>query len=257
MRGLLNMSEKISDARGGLGLLLAIKGSLVELNQSRVDEASARKLYESKVAHTEAVLDKLQATYNALLNECELSLTVHSDRIQVPSPTLKQPLENTTTKTEPERSDEDVQNDPDTPDLNDVDPEEAVVLEDKFLHADDDDIEAESVQHKLMLNRSMSDIMRRHAMDFTPSHELTEEDIKYQLSGDEADRVGHKMVDNIRQDTRADNDEDNLDEDVDEENQATDVKKDDDEGLSLSDTKDVDDSDEPVQLSRGDVADEL
>lgn len=223
------MSEKISDAKGSLGLLLAIKGLLVELNQSRVDEASARKLYDSKVAHTKAVLDKLQENYNALLNECELSLTVHSDRIQVPSPTLKQPLENTATKTEPEKSDEDVQNDLDIPDLNDVDPEEAVVLEDKFLHADDDDIEAESVQHKLMLNRSMSDIMRRHAMDFTPSHELTEEDIKYQLSGGEADRVGHKMADNIRQDTRADDDEednldegvdeeDNLDEDVDEEN---------------------------------------
>lgn len=256
MRGLLNMSEKISDAKGSLSLLLAIKGSLVELNQSRVDEDSARRLYESKVAHTEAVLDKLQENYNALLNECELSLTVHSDRIQVPSPTLKQPLEHTATKTEPEKSDEDVQNDPDTPDLNDVDPEEAVALEDKFLHADDD-IEAESIQHKLMLNRSMSDIMRRHVMDFTPSYALTEEDIKYQLSGDDADRVVHKMADNIRQDTRADDEEDNLDEDVDEEDQATDVKKDNDEGVSLSDTKDAEDSDKPVELSRDDVADEI
>lgn len=257
------MSEKIldangRDAKGSLGLLLAIKGSLVELNQSRVDADSARKLYESKVAHTEAVLDKLQENYNALLNECELSLTVHSDRIQVPSPTLKQPLENTATKTEPEKSDEDVQNDSDMPDLNDVDPEEAVALENNFLHADDDDnIEAESVQHKLMLNRSMSDIMRRHAMDFQPAHELTEEDIKHQLLGDETDRVGHEMADNIRQDTRADDEEDNLDEDGSEENQATDVKDDNDEGLSSSDTKDVEDSNKPVQISRDDDDDEI
>lgn len=257
MRGLVNMSENILDARGSLGLLLAIKGSLVELNQSRVDEGSARKLYESKVAHTEAVLDKLQETYNALLNECELSLTVHSDRIQVPSSTLKQPLKNTATKTEPEKSDEDVQNDPDTPDLNDVDPEEVVTLEHNFLHADDDNIEAESVQHKLMLNRSMSDIMRRHAMDFKPSHELTEDDIKHQLSGDEADRVVHKMADNIRQDTRAADEEDNLDEDVDEKNQATDVKEVQDEGSSVSDTNDAEDSDKTVQISRADEDDEI
>jgi hypothetical protein len=251
MRGLLNMSEKNSDVKGILSLLLAIKGSLVELNQSRADEDSARKLYESRVAHTDAVLDKLQENYNDLLNKCELSLTVHSDRI------LDMSDEDAQKQNESYIPDEDVQNDSDTPDFNDVAPEEAVALENNFLHAADDDIEAESVQHKLLLNHSMSDIIRRHAMDFKSSHELTEDDIKHQLLDDEADRVGYKMADNIRQDTRTDDEEDNLDEDDHDKNQATNSQDDNDEGGSLSDTKDVEDSDKPVQFSRDDEDDEI